>query len=83
MKVYVTKWTLGSDKGKVVAYQVRPYGEEYYDPIYHYGLFRKNREAFADKEAALADAERRRADKIASLERQIEKLKKMTFTCEE
>ena len=83
MKIYVTKWTLGSDKGKIVAYEAKPHGDEYYNPVCHYGLFRVNRDAFANKESALADAEKRRAAKIASLERQISKLKKMTFTVEE
>jgi hypothetical protein len=42
--------------------------------------WRLNRDCFADRDAAVADARNRQSQKIASLKRQIAKLEKLTWT---
>lgn len=53
--------------------------EEWVWPSDYSGWFRIGRDVFDNLPDALADAEKRRAKKIAALRRQIEKLEKMTF----
>ena len=81
MKMYVTKYAL---TGGVILIPVREdsLSDDYvFDGRTRgYKSLRVNHDAFADPAAALANAEKRRRDKIASLRKQIAKLEALTFT---
>lgn len=84
--VWISKYALTPGKhGGVHKAQVENYkGEDdwYYpivgDPLR--GLSYNSREVFLTEAEALADAEERKLKKIASLEKSIAKLKKLSFT---
>ncbi|HGK4675219.1 TPA: hypothetical protein ACJ2WV_004520 [Kluyvera georgiana] len=81
-KIYVTKYALTAgafitdaeikDGGRFAVYCHGSF------PAYAYG-----KDFWLTEEEALADCERRRAAKIASIEKQKSKLEKMTFTIQE
>lgn len=80
--IYVTKYALSVGAFKVDAEIHKPDFATYkikdsYDQYVH-----KN-EFFLNEEEALADCERRRLNKIKSIEKQKAKLEKMTFTFDE
>jgi hypothetical protein len=81
MKMYVTKYAL---TGGVILIPVREHSlsDDYvFDGrTRDYNSLRVNRDAFADPAAALANAEKRRRDEIASLRKRIAKLEALTFT---
>ncbi|AXW87796.1 hypothetical protein AU509_11990 [Lonsdalea britannica] len=76
--IYVTKYALTKGPFEVEA-EVRDDGKSaYWRDNYHtnsaYG-----KEFYATKESAIADCERRRKERLASLKKQIAKLEKMEF----
>ena len=74
MKRYLTKYALTYGIKEVKAEPL----DEYWKVKGDYNLFTEN-ECFATIEEAVANAEQRRAKKIRSLEKQIERLKALKF----
>lgn len=82
MKFWITKYALTQNvyciKGEVCGeYMLREIGRGVGQSFYH------GRDWHKTKEAALADAEHRRAAKIRALEKQIAKLKALKFSANE
>ena len=78
MKVYVTKYCLTDG---IISADLEDLGERFYGKLprnYEPCNFRKS-EVFESLLDAKSDAEKRRKKKIKSLEKQIEKVKAMTF----
>lgn len=79
MKVYVTKYAVGS-KGKIISCEGRPcYGMDEYIWIERFGTMRLGVDAHEAPEAALLAAEASRKKRIASLKKQVDKLEALTF----
>lgn len=79
--VFVTKYALTAG---VISRTVKKTTDSGYVIVAEDGKFtewflKQDRDVFADKAKAIADAESRRTKKIKSLEKQIEKLKKLNF----
>lgn len=76
--IYVTKYALTKGPVEVEA-EVRDDGKSaYWRDNYHAGSA-YGREFYTTKEAAIADCERRRKEKLASLKKQIAKLERLEF----
>ena len=81
MRAYITKYALSSGVFLVETDRHETEsGGVYWKPKGGYTMSAYGKEWHKTPEAALADAERRRLAKIASLKKQIAKLEKMTFT---
>ncbi|MCD9997633.1 hypothetical protein LVT46_04865 [Klebsiella quasipneumoniae subsp. similipneumoniae] len=79
-KIYVTKYALTSGPFTVGA-EVTGGSAFWYDNGYQQSVHRK--EWWPTEDEAMADCERRRTEKLASIEKQKKKLTAMTFTITE
>lgn len=77
MKIFFTKYALSSGISEIEVEKVRDDGTFIYDRFFSSG--RIGRDGFYTRDEAVQNAEERRVAKIASLERQIAKLKKIQF----
>lgn len=77
--VYVTKYALTEGPFKVDA-EIKYEGKMASYRVNGYPVCSHNKDFWLTEEEALADCERRRKAKIASIEKQKAKLEKMTFT---
>lgn len=78
MKVFVSKYALSS--GKISEYEARSHSADgRYVFIGDHILVRVGDAAWPTREEAEQDAEKRRIAKIASLEKQLAKLRRLTF----
>lgn len=76
-KMYLTKYALSRG---VKGIEADPSGQYVRDINNRWGgLYTIGRDVFESKQDAMADAEKRRKSKIASLKKQIAKLEKLTF----
>lgn len=79
-KVFITKYALTTGIKEIEADIIR---SRFEDREYLCSYFRIGENAFTDKSEALKKAEEMKIRKIASLRKQIEKLEKLSFKCEE
>lgn len=83
MKVFITKFALG--KPGIIEADIEPsstgrlFGKLSPDDTFP-SMFTLGKDAFPDRASAIADACKRRDRRIENLERQIEKLKAMSFS---
>jgi hypothetical protein len=75
-KLYLTKYAL---TGGIQIKDFRYVSGRYWQEDGGYGLYVEGRDVFENEDDAIADAEKRRAKKIASLEKQIAKIKRLKF----
>lgn len=83
-KVFITKYALTAGVKEIETDIIRDrFENEEYVIDDSYSYFRIGTNAFTDKSEALKKAEEMKIRKIASLRKQIEKLEKLSFKCEE
>ncbi|CAI1024119.1 Uncharacterised protein [Serratia ficaria] len=81
-KIFVTKYALSAGPFSVTA-EVKYEGDSAFWWVGGYHRSAHGKEFWLTEEEALADCERRREAKLASIDKQAKKLKAMTFTIKE